>query len=124
MSTSNEKKSHLRCVQHGDYTVVTILAERLLDEATIQLIGDELFDLVENKGRNHLILNFAHVKYLSSGALGKLISLNKKVKESGGRLLLCSIGKEIYEVFKITKLNKYFEIETDELTALRAVGAG
>ena len=124
MSSSEEKKSHLRLVLHGDFVVVSILVERLLDEAIIQLIGDELFDLVDRKGRKQLILNFASVKYLSSGALGKFISLNKKIKENAGRLVLCSIGKDIYEVFKITKLNKFFEIAGDDLEALRMVGAG
>lgn len=124
MSTSDEKKSYLRCVVHGDYVVVTFLVERMLDETVIQEIGDELFDLVENKGRKHLILNFTNVKYLSSAALGKLITLNKKIQATGGRLVLCSISPEIYEVFKITQLNKFFEIEKDDLSALRQVGAG
>ena len=52
--------------------------------------------------------------------LGKLITLEKKVKAHGGKLKLSNIRPEIYEVFAITKLNKLFEIKDDEAEALAA----
>ena len=66
-----------------------------------------------------LLLNFESVEYLSSAALGKLITLNKRIKEENGELKLCNIIPEIYEVFRITKLNRLFEIFDDMEQALR-----
>ena len=50
--------------------------------------------------------------------LGKLITLDKKVKAHGGKLKLSNIRPEIYEVFVMTHLNKLFDIKDDEADAL------
>ena len=100
----------------GDVTVVHFVDRKILDEANIQELGQELFGLVESDGREKLLLNFTSVDFLSSAALGKLITLDKKVKANK----LCNIRPEIYEVFAITRLNKLFDIRDDEADALAA----
>lgn len=102
----------------GGVAVVRFVDRKILDEANIQELGKELFALVEEDNRKSLLLNFANVEFLSSAALGKLITLDKKVKVHGGRLKLCNIRPEIYEVFAITKLNKLFDIKEDEAAGL------
>ena len=103
----------------NDVTVVTFKDKKILDEAVIQEVGDELFDLVDKQYKTRLLLNFENVEYLSSAALGKLITLNKRVKEENSELKLCNIIPEIYEVFRITKLNRLFEIYEEMEQALR-----
>lgn len=104
----------------GDVTVVRFVDRKILDEASIQELGSELFQLVEQENRGKLVLNFSKVDFLSSAALGKLITLDKKVKARSGKLKLSNIRPEIYEVFAITKLNKLFDIKDDEADALAA----
>ncbi len=104
----------------GDVTVVHFVDRKILDEANIQELGQELFELVEQQGKQNLLLNFSTVEFLSSAALGKLITLDKKVKSHSGRLKFSNIRPEIYEVFKITKLNKLFDIQEDEAGAIAA----
>ena len=67
-----------------------------------------------------ILLNFGNVEFLSSAALGKLITMNRKVQAVRGKLVLCNISKEIREVFEITKLDKLFTILPDEQSALQA----
>ena len=57
---------------------------KILDELIIQDLGKELFSLVEDEQPRNLLLNFTNVDFLSSAALGKLISLHKKVERAGG----------------------------------------
>jgi anti-anti-sigma factor len=104
----------------GDVTVVRFVDRKILDEANIQRLGEELYQLVEQEGKLKLLLNFTSVDFLSSAALGKLISLDKKVKTHGGVLKLSNIRPEIYEVFAITRLNKVFDIRGTEAEALDA----
>ncbi|MEX2286970.1 MAG: STAS domain-containing protein [Planctomycetaceae bacterium] len=99
-------------------TIATFTDKKILDETNIQIIGNQLFGLIDEDGRKNIVLDFSHVEYLSSAALGKLITLDKKVKAAKGKLRLCSIRKEIYEVFAITKLNKLFNIHEDQAAAL------
>ncbi len=97
-------------------SIVNFVDKKILDEANIQQLGEELFSLVD--GPRKILLNFSNVEYLSSAALGKLITMQKMVKDAAGRLRLCRIHPQIYEVFKITKLNKLFDIHADEQAAL------
>jgi len=108
----------LEVSEAGDVTVVQFVDRKILDEANIQEMGQELFDLVERQQHKKLLLNFSNVEFLSSVALGKLITLNKKCKENKAQLKLCGIRGEIFEVFTITKLDKLFDIEGDEADAL------
>ncbi len=102
----------------GDVTVARFIDKKILDENNIQLIGSQLFGLVDQDKRKKIVLDFANVEYLSSAALGKLITMNNKVKTISGKLRLCSIRPDIYEVFAITKLNKLFDIKDDQAAAL------
>ena len=104
----------------GDVTVVKFVDKKILDEANIQALGQELFALVELDNRRSIVLNFTDVEFLSSAALGKLITLDRKVKAAKGRLKLSDIRPEILEVFQITKLNKVFDIRKDEAEAISA----
>ena len=99
-------------------TVAKFTDKKILDESNIQMIGNQLFGLVDDDGRRKIVLDFSNVEYLSSAALGKLITMNNKVKDSGGTLRLCSIRPDIYEVFAITKLNKVFDIRSTQDEAL------
>lgn len=110
----------LETLEVGDVTVVRFVDRKILDESNIQQLGNELFRLVEEDKKKKLLLNFANVEFLSSGALGKLITLDKKVKANAGVLKLSNIRPEIYDVFAITRLNKLFDIKADEAAALAA----
>src|SRR3954468_6191931 len=109
MSTSQPpRRRRLEVGEEGDVTCVNFMHRKILDEQNIQKIGEDLFSLVDELGRRKILLNFGNVEYLSSAALGKFINLNKKVRNSGGKLVLCNIAPHIYEVFEITRLDKMF----------------
>jgi len=106
--------------QVGDVTIVRFRDQKILDDLNIQELGRELFRLVEVENRHRLLLNFSAVEFLSSAALNKLISLEKKVRAVQGTLKLCCIQPETYEVFVITKLDGVFDIKETEPDALAA----
>ena len=118
-SKTSTPKQRLTLEQVGDVTVVGFVDKRILDEQNIQIISDQLFSLVDDQRRRKLLLNFDNVEYMSSAALGKLITLHKKLVGLGGKLVLCSIDPQIREVFEITNLHKVFTIRGDEQEALQ-----
>ena len=99
----------------NDVSVVRFVQERIIDESDIQQLGEELYSLATNSA---ILLNFEDVKFLSSAALGKLIKLDKKVKENNGKLVMSNIRPEIYDVFTITRLHKVFVIADSQDDAL------
>jgi anti-sigma B factor antagonist len=109
---------HLDVNEVGNVAVVRFRDRKIVEDVNIQELGQEMFHLIEADNRERVLLNFSLVEFLSSAALGKLITLEKKVKAHGGTLKLCNIRPEIYEVFAITKLNRVFDIKEDEADAL------
>src|ERR671939_291961 len=119
-SPGGTRRRRLEVEHIGDVTVVNFVDRKILDEQNIQIIGEQLFGLVDEEGPRKILLNFSNVEYLSSAALGKLITLNKKLQQAGGRLILCNIDPQILEVFEITKLDKFFNIQKEEQAALQS----
>ncbi len=115
-----EQTTRVKVTRLGTLSLVQFADRKILDELAIQEIQDELLKLVnERDDGNRLVLSFSNVDHLSSAALGMLITLNKKVKEKKGILKLSDIKPQIFEVFKITRLNKMFDIY-DTLEQARA----
>ena len=83
------------------------------------LIGDqngvELLNVVEAeiaKGYSNIIVDFSEVRYMNSTGLGVLITLFAKVKREQGSLKVIGATEQIVRLFKITQLDKIFEIES------------
>jgi len=104
----------------GDVSVVRFVDRKIVDEAQVQELATDLFHLVEHDNRRALLLNFSGVEFVSSAALGKLITLDRKVKAAKGRMKMSDVRPEIMEVFEITKLNRVFDIRSGEAEALAA----
>ena len=104
-----EERSHLTVTDSQGVKVVEFADRKILDELCISEIRDELIQLASGTDAIRILLSFKNVEHLSSAALGVLITLNKQVTEQKGRLKLSDITPQIYEVFKITRLNKLFD---------------
>lgn len=118
MSESNAK---LAVRQQDGIHIVEFQDRKILEELAIAQIGEQLSELAETEPGPRLLLDFKNVEHLSSAALGMLISLNKQLSERQGRLVLANIHPQIYEVFKITRLNKLFNICDTTQDALNAL---
>lgn len=113
-------QSHLMVKRTNDVSVVEFSDRKILDELSISEIQDELLDLVKKEPSIKLLLHFGSVEHMSSAALAMLINLNEKVKAGKGHLKLSDINPQIFEVFKITRLNKFFDIHDHAQDALAA----
>jgi anti-sigma B factor antagonist len=91
-------------------TIVSFTDEKILEEKDINSLQESIMSVIEQAERINLILDFSNVKFLSSAVLGLLIRISKRIYEHEGRLRLCNIDPKIYEIFKITRLTKTFDI--------------
>ena len=94
-------------------TIITFTNERILEETDIQALQESIMSVVEPAENIYIILDFSNVQFLSSAVLGLLIRISKRIYEREGQLRLCNINPKIYEIFKITRLNKIFDIYQD-----------
>ncbi|MCA9234046.1 MAG: STAS domain-containing protein [Planctomycetales bacterium] len=99
---------------------IAITDERLVEPEHLTRLFGELDALLSKSTEDRVILDFSHVKFMASSALGKLVQVNKKMAEYRAKLKLSGVSKEIMEVFKITKLHKVLDIAADEAAARKA----
>ncbi len=94
--------------------------EDLGDDQVIKLTGsvlrpesfERLIDSATTRSAMRLVLDFSEVQYLSSPALGKLINLKKQVRSVGRQLILRHVNPDLLEVFRITRLDQVFDLES------------
>ncbi|REK09439.1 MAG: anti-sigma factor antagonist [Planctomycetota bacterium] len=114
------KYTFLELSDAGEVLVANFNQASILDQAVIDQIGREFEQVeLEAAGNRKLLLSFQSVEYMSSAMLGKLIQLHKRCKADKIKLKLCSIAKNPLDVFKITKLDRLFEIHKDTASALK-----
>jgi anti-sigma B factor antagonist len=94
-------------------TIVTFTDEKILEETDVQALQESIMSVVDQADHLNLVLDFGNVRFLSSAVLGLLIRISKRIYERDGQLKLCNINPKIYEIFKITRLNKIFDIYKD-----------
>ena len=71
---------------------------------------EKLMQLI-NKGENHFDLDFSKCTFIDSTGLGVLVSIYKRCMELDGSFKLHSINNpQVMKVFKLTRLDKVFEI--------------
>jgi anti-anti-sigma factor len=105
-----------------DVTVVNFSDSSILDTLQVQQIGEELYELIDDRATRKMILDFSNVKFLSSSALGVLITVRKKADEIKGKVVLCGMKPDLRKIFKITNLEKLFDFYDNEEKALNYFG--
>ena len=87
--------SRLNVRDEGEITRIQFLERNILEETSIQQIGDELCQIVDLSPTPKLLIMFENVEHLSSAALGMLIRVNNKIRQKGGQLRLSDIDPQI-----------------------------
>jgi anti-anti-sigma factor len=84
--------------------VMAIREERINSDTVAEMLRDELLSIYQQAGAVHAVIDFRAVTYLSSAGFRPLLSLNRHVRERGGRLVLCHLQPQVEEVFSVTRL--------------------
>jgi anti-sigma B factor antagonist len=100
--------------------VVDFIDSAIMDMQQIQQISEELEDLVDLQNQKYILLDFTAVKFLSSQTLGMILKLNGKIVNKKGWLGICGLRKDLYKIFRLTRLDKLFNFYDNEQQALTA----
>ena len=94
-----------------DVVHVSFTSSKILEEAMIEQIGDELMRLIDRPiEAKKLLLSFEGVHFMSSAMIGKLLAFNGRAKTCGIQVKLCDMAPNVLEVLKITHVVEEFDI--------------
>ena len=104
---------HIESTRHGTVDVVRILERRLVDEAPLDDLREEIGQVVGAHRGTHLLLDLGDVEFLSSAMLDTLCQFYRRIHAAGGQVRLCGMKPSIAEVFRTTNLERLFPIHAD-----------
>ena len=101
--------------KHGEVCVVDVDGQLIVGNR--QELKQKVLDELE-RGERRFLVDFSQTGYIDSSGLGVLVSLSKKVRESGGEFRLSSLNDDLRTLFDLTKLDTLFQIATSRDSGL------
>jgi anti-sigma B factor antagonist len=83
---------------------------------------DAWFSTHLQAGENRLILDMSGLDYISSAGLRSLLAAAKKIKASGGAVVLCGLSGTVAEVFTMSGFMAIFTVVATRSEAVNAMG--
>ncbi|MFY0478457.1 STAS domain-containing protein [Achromobacter marplatensis] len=106
---------NLATEQVGDTLVVGVPGHINSGNAA-ELEAELMLKLEQRPAR--LVLDLADLSYISSAGLRVVLVLAKKVRESGGILIVCGLSGAVHEVFDVSGFLEILTVRKDRICAL------
>jgi len=106
----------------GGVKVLTFQRRDLGMGMSVDAFISELRQAVGEEAKPRVVLNLENVAYISSGPMGALIGLCKRVRAAGGEICFCALSPYVFDAFRVTKLHQVFEFHPSEEEAIQALG--
>ncbi len=100
-----------------DGAIVADLVGKISFGEGTTLLRDTIRELSE-QGHHSILLNLAGVDFIDSAGLGELVRTHATIRSRGGNLKLVNPSPTVHDLLRLTKLDRVFDIERDEVTAL------
>ncbi len=105
-------------IQQTDRDGITIVAPAgRIDTTTSPAVEDALRRAVDGGART-LLVDLGSVEYISSAGLRVFLVLAKRMRDLQGRLVLCSLGGPVRQVFQLAGFLPLFHVEPSQDAAL------
>jgi stage II sporulation protein AA (anti-sigma F factor antagonist) len=80
--------------------VVILALSGKLDVTTAKHFEDKILSQIDS-GDSRFVIDLAHLNYISSSGLRVLYRVSSKLKEKGGKIVLCRLNDDVKRVFDI-----------------------
>ena len=98
-------------------TATIVPLQGQINSANAAEAESRLLALVDG-GARHLVLDFSGLNYISSAGLRLVLVLAKRMKQEGGRLVLCAMQPHVREVFEISGFLAILDVQATRQDAL------
>ncbi|WP_029898506.1 STAS domain-containing protein [Desulfohalovibrio reitneri] len=99
----------------GDVAVLAVSGR--LDSNTAPEFEKQLMGMIKD-GKTRIVLDFGPLEYISSAGLRVLLKATRELKNSDGKLVICSVKDYIQEVFDLSGFSSVFPMATDTEAAM------
>jgi anti-anti-sigma factor len=104
----------------GNVQIVHLQGRGIVTEQNVMRVLERVRELIGNHKCSHVLLNFEGVNYLSSTILARLINLARFALDQNAKLKLCGLRPDVEDIFRITRLEGFFEMYPSQEAAIGA----
>lgn len=115
---SGSERPDLLSVEEQAGVLLLKVAIPQIDDRNADRLSHEMERATATRPQPQVVLDLGRVEYLSSAALGIFIAYRQKLDREGGKLRLCGLQTNIAQIFRLTKLDRAFDIRPDLQGAL------
>ncbi len=94
-------------------TIARLTKPQLTEDENLEQLEQDLNALIETYQVRRLVLSLERLNYLTSSAIGKLISLHRRMQRVDGRLILCAAGDDVRQILDTAHLWTYFNVASN-----------
>lgn len=90
--------------------------EKRLDIYSAGRFKEQVLEMIQTDPCR-LLLDLSHIEFMDSSGLGSIISIFKTIS-GRGELALCNIKPTVMSLFRLTRMDRVFEIYNSEIEAM------
>ena len=116
-------------MEHAAFLSVKPVGKGLVAKVTCPAVGQRESQVLEQELRaavgpvkGRAALDMSSVTVLGSMGLGVLVTITKVCKDAGGRLVIFGLSKDLTELVRLTKLDRFLSIAASERDASATLG--
>lgn len=93
----------------SDQGIVIVSVDGQLIVGNRQELKNLVHEALDRGGRK-FVIDCTRTGYIDSSGLGALVSMSRKVRETGGELRIAGLNEDLRALFELTKLDTLFRI--------------
>jgi anti-sigma B factor antagonist len=94
----------------GIVQVIRLELPEALDSGEFDRLNDAVLDIIGKQAAGGWVIDLSAIEYAGSSVLGLLVNIRQRVKQSGGRLVICGLSNLLVQIFHTCSLERMFVI--------------
>ena len=105
----SESKTAYRVYRTEDIVRIEFIESHVVGQKCVSQLQERLGQVLKRVPEAKIVLDVKNVQYVSSAALGELLSAHKQLAKGQGKMCMAGVGPELLEILATTRLDAIFE---------------
>ena len=107
--------------EEGDVHVLALTVPYQVDSADFDKLHEQVLSAVSGNAGGAWVMDLAGLQYMGSSFLGLMVNIRQRVRQGGGKLVLCGMSPKLQQVIRTCSLERLFVIKAHRAEAVDAV---
>jgi anti-anti-sigma factor len=106
-----ESFGHITIENTEERTTLKFNDASILGETNIKELEARVMNAIAEAPAKEIVLDFSKIRFMASSFIRLLVKIRQEVIDQGGQLSISNVHPKIFQIFKITQLDRVFKFE-------------